>query len=279
MGCSTLVVADGDAALANRCADKLGREFWEKRKEFVIETISVAEAVRRGRQIKGSPVLLLDTADTTGGGAAGDSSAVVEGLIEAGVTEPCLAMVVDPAAARRCHRARIGQTLRLSVGHRVDRKWGKPVEITGKLLRKSDGRFCYSGGIFGGTWASMGPSAVLQIGGIQLLVMTWPTYDYAYEQYASVGMDPRKAKFVGVKNMMNFRTGYRDIMKGFFVLDCPGPTPTDMRALPFRRVKRPIFPLDDTVIPPHLSPLPRRTGERRPGSSSSPRERGEGWPL
>ena len=34
-----------------------------------------------------------------------------------------------------------------------------------------------------------------------------------------------EAKFVGVKNMMNFRIGYREVTKGFFMLDLPGPTP------------------------------------------------------
>jgi microcystin degradation protein MlrC len=245
MGCSTLVIADGDAKLATRHATSLAKSFWANREEFSVETMSATEAVKRGRRIEGGPVLLLDTADTTGGGAAGDSIALVKGLLDADVTEPCLAMVVDPVAARRCHTAKIGTKLRLSIGHRVDPKWGKPLTVTAKLLRKTDGRFRYSGGIFGGTTASMGRSAVLQIGGIQLLVMTHPTYDYAREQYESAGLDPRRAKFVGVKNMMNFRFGYRDIMKGCFVLDCPGPTPMDMRAQPFGRVKRPIFPLDE----------------------------------
>jgi microcystin degradation protein MlrC len=252
MGCSTLVIADGDADLARRYALALAKAFWASRNEFVVESLSVAEAVKRGRRIEGGPVLLLDTADTTGGGAAGDSIALVRGLLDAGVTESCLAMVVDPPAARRCHRARPGETFRLSIGHHVDPKWGKPVTITVKLIRKTDGRFRYRGGILGGTSASMGPTAVLEIGSIRLLVMTNPTYDYAYEQYESAGLDPRKAKFVGVKNMMNFRFGYRDMMKGVFVLDCPGPTPPDMRALPFRRIQRPVFPLDK-IKKPQLS--------------------------
>jgi len=50
-----------------------------------------------------------------------------------------------------------------------------------------------------------------------------------------------------VKNMMNFRFGYRDTMQEFFILDLPGPTPADMRALPFKRVKRPMFPLDENL--------------------------------
>ncbi len=253
MGSSTLVVADAEAQLAARHASALAKAFWAKRHEFMVETVSVAEAVKRGRRIKGGPVLLLDTADTTGGGAAGDSIALVKRLLDAGVTEPCLAMVVDPEAVKRCHRAKIGATLRLAIGHKIDPQWGVPLSATGKVVRKSDGRFRYRGGILGGTTSSMGPSAVVEIGCIRLLVMSRPTYDYGREQYESVGLDPCEAKFVGVKNMMNFRVGYGDMMKGFFVLDCPGPTPPDMRPLPFRRVRRPIYPLDEIKNPTFIT--------------------------
>ena len=95
----------------------------------------------------------------------------------------------------------------------------------------------------------MGPSAVLAVGSIRLLVMSNPTYDWGDDQYRSAGLDPATAKFVGVKNMMNFRFGYRDVMKGYFVLDLPGPTPPDMRLLPFQRVNRPVFPLDREFAP------------------------------
>jgi len=99
----------------------------------------------------------------------------------------------------------------------------------------------------------MGPSAVLEIGFIQLLIMSHPTYDWADEQYKSLGLEPRKARFVVVKNMMNFRVGYREIMKGFFALDCPGPTPSDMRRLPFHRLRRPIYPLDEKMKTPSFA--------------------------
>ena len=108
------------------------------------------------------------------------------------------------------------------------------------------------GGILGGAHASMGSTVVLQIGSVHLLVSSLPTYDWAYEQYEAVGLDPRRAKFVGVKNMMNFRFGYRDIMKAYFVLDLPGPTPADMRALPFGRIRRPAFPFDRGCKEPRL---------------------------
>jgi microcystin degradation protein MlrC len=245
MGCSTLVVTDGTQVLAQAKARELAEKFWALRRECEVETLSVAEAVRLGRKIDGGPVLLLDTADTTGGGASGDGIGLVKGLLEAGVTEPCLAMVVDPDAAKACVEAGIGSRISLQLGHRLDPMWGQPISVTGKVLRISDGRFQYTGGFLGGRWTNMGPSAVLEVGSVQILIMTYPTYDWADEQYRCLGMRPEVAKFVGVKNMMNFRFGYRDIMKGFLVLDVPGSTPPDIRSLKLKRVARPLFPLDE----------------------------------
>jgi len=250
MGCSSLVVADADPEQAVQGAEALARDFWGQRRAFAVRSLSVAEAVARGRAIEGGPVLLLDTADTTGGGASGDGIGVVKGLLAAGVAQPCLAMVVDPDAAQVCLRHGIGREVSLELGHKLDPRWGSPLRVTGKVLRSSEGRFRYSGGILGGSWASMGPSVVLQVGSIQILIMSNPTYDWADEQYRAADLHPEQAKFVGVKNMMNFRFGYRDIMKGFFVLDLPGPTPADMRSLPFRRIARPVFPLDEELTDP-----------------------------
>jgi microcystin degradation protein MlrC len=258
MGCSSVVITDGDRERALLEARKLAAAYWARRHEFLVEAVSVAEAVHRGRAI-GGPMILLDTADTTGGGAAGDSIDLVAGLLDAGVTEPSLAMVVDPEGAGACLRAGVGAHVTVELGHRVDPRWGKPLRVSGDVVRTSDGRFSYTGGIFGGTVGSMGPSAVLQIGSIQLLVQSLPTYDWKDEQYRSVGMHPETAKFVGAKNMMNFRNAYGAIMKGQFVLDLPGPTAPDMRSLPFTRARRPWFPMDDVGAEPDF-PIAVSTG-------------------
>jgi microcystin degradation protein MlrC len=244
------VVTDDEAGSATQAAKTLAEQFWSQRRAFTVDTMSVAEAVRQSRELESGPVLLLDTADTAGGGASGDSIGLVKGLLAAGVSEPCLAMVVDPKAVQRCLQSSVGQEVSLHLGHQLDPRWGTPLRVTGSVLRMIDGRFRYTGGILGGSWASMGPSVVLAAGSIQILIMSYPTYDWADEQYRAAGLDPEQAKFVGVKNMMNFRFGYRDNMKGYFVLDLPGPTAADMRLLPFQRIARPVFPLDEELAEP-----------------------------
>ena len=252
MGCSSLVITEGDEALAGELARRLALRHWGEREAYRVETFTVADAVERGRRIQGGPILLLDTADTTGGGAAGDSVALVRNLIGLGVEEPCLAMVVDPQTVGDCWHRKPGSRFQVEVGHRLDPQWGKPLAVEAVLRRKSEGRFRYRGGILGGAEVSMGRSLVLQTGSLQLLVMSRPTYEWADEQYRSLDLDPRQSKFVCVKNMMNFRVGYGGIMKAFFVVAVRGPTPADMRMLPFRRIGRPVYPLDampETVEP------------------------------
>ena len=121
--------------------------------------------------------------------------------------------------------------------------------MTGRVSRLWDGQFCYGGRPFGGVWTSAGCSAVLEVGPVSALVMSEPTYDWGDEQYRAAGLDPAQARFVGVKNPMNYRFAFRDVMSAAFLVRTPGPTPATVRHLPYRRITRPSFPFDDREAP------------------------------
>jgi microcystin degradation protein MlrC len=129
----------------------------------------------------------------------------------------------------------------------MDTRWGDPLEVSGEVTRLSDGRFVYTGGIWDGVAGEMGASAVFKAGEVQILISSQPTYDWVDEQYRSMEMDAREAKFVVAKNPMNYRMAYGNYAKGVFVLDTPGPTPPTMRHVEFKKVKRPYFPLDEYI--------------------------------
>ncbi len=225
----------------------LARDMWDRRHGFIADIYDVAEAVELGRETQGGPVLLVDTADCAGGGAPGDSVALLSALLRLKVRERTCLMTVDPAAAAACRAAGTGSKVTLELGYSIDPNWGSPVRVTGVVQRTSGGRFRYTGGIYGGTDGMMGPSSVLQIGSIDVLVMSHPTYDWADEQYRSMGLDPNDYKFIGVKNPMNYRYAYKNVSKGAFIVDTPGPTPADVRGLPYKKRGRPFFPMDDAI--------------------------------
>jgi microcystin degradation protein MlrC len=247
MGSGAVVVTDADPDLAARTAIDLANEFWERREAFMPEVLSVRDAIERGMAITGGPVILVDTADCAGGGAAADSVALLRDLIALGVTAPAYLMVVDPGVATTCATAGIGAEVTTEVGYHIDPTWGQPLGVTGRVSHLCDGRFRYRGGAFGGTDACMGLSAVLEIGPIRLLVMSAPTYDWADEQFRAVGLDPAEAKFIGVKNPMNYRFAYEGLAKAAFVVDTPGPTPAHVLHLPYEKMRRPMFPFDHDI--------------------------------
>ena len=252
MGSGAIVVTDNDLPKASALARQTAEAYWSRRFDLEPEVYAPADAIARGLAVEGGPVLLVETADCCGGGAAGDSVATLRSLMEADAQGISLVPVVDPEAAEACHKAGVDGEVTLSIGHRLDPQWGEPITVNGTVARLGDGRFRYSGGIWNGIEGKMGPSAVLAIGEIRVLVSTHGTYDWADEQYRSMGLDASSAKFVVAKNPMNHRLAYGPIAKAVYVLDTPGPTPATVRNVRYRKLKRPYFPLDEQI--PGMTP-------------------------
>jgi microcystin degradation protein MlrC len=247
MGGGGLVITNHDAEQATNLAREIAWKYWERRFDLDPHQFSPAEAIDLGMKLEGGPVLLVEASDCCGGGAAGDSVASLKALLEAKVPELSLVPVVDPEAAAQCHQAGVGQEITLWLGHKLDPKWGKPIRVTGKIQRLSDGRFKYVGGIWDAQWGNMGPCALVQAGVVQVLITSHPTYDWADEQFRSMEMNTRDAKFIVVKNPMNFRLGYAGVYKKHYVLDTPGPTPATLHHVKYKKLRRPYYPADREI--------------------------------
>ena len=243
-----LVVADGDREAALTLAEDIAWRYWNARRELEPAVYTPADAINRGLEAEGGPVLLVETADCVGGGASGDSVATLRALLELSPPSPsALVPVVDPQAVLDCRAAGEAANVTLALGHQLDPKWGQPLPVEGIVRTLGDGRFRYSGGIWDGVQGDMGPCAVVEIGNIQILITTHATYDWADEQFKALGLDPAAAKFVVVKNPMNYRIAYGDIATATYILDTPGPTPPTLRHCPFEHLERAYFPADEEL--------------------------------
>lgn len=246
MGGGGLVITDGDEELAVTLANDIAQLMWEKRFALEPDTLRPVEAVNEGMQIPGGPIILVECADCVGGGAAGDSVATIpalQNLSEGFAIIP----VVDPEAAALCHQSDEGNAVTVSLGHKIDPQWGSPMTLTGVVRALSDGEFQYTGGIWAHEWAEMGPSAVLECGSARILITTHGTYEWRDEQFRTLDMDIKGAKFIVAKNPMNYRQTYNEIAKGEFVLDTPGATPPTLKHFTYHKVPRPYFPLVDEI--------------------------------
>lgn len=242
MGSGGLVITDGNQPLAEELARELASEYWTRRAELEPLVVSPRDAILAAAEIPGRPVLLIEAADCCGGGAAGDSVAVLRALLAHAADSSAIVPVVDTEAAAECHAGGVGKTLALKLGHKHDPQWGEPILFEGRVTRLGDGTFHYRGGIWEAVEGNMGPCAVLTHGNIHVLVTSYATYDWADEQYRAMQLQPETVDFIVVKNPMNYRNAYGDLAAAKYFLDTSGPTPATLRHAPFQRLAHAFFP-------------------------------------
>lgn len=245
VGCSVLVIADGDSTLAETEADHLAEEFWKRRHAFEVDPTPTAEAVRCALDDERHPYVLSDSADAPSSGAPGDSPVVLAEVLQAQPTKDCYLNIVDPDAVKDIVRAGVGTEVTLSVGARFGSRFYHPVEVTGTVETISDGDFIQKGPGFQGVTYHRGPTGVLRIGHIYLVIMERPVMQWDPELYRSVRLEPRDAQIVVVKSPAAFRAAYEPFAAAILILDAPGVCSPNLRSLPFKRVRRPLYPLDD----------------------------------
>ncbi len=246
VGCSVVVNAD-NLALADELADELAEMFWERRERFEVTLAPAAATISRALASDHGPFVLADSADAPSSGAPGDSTAVLELLIAAKPKQLCLHNIVDPVAVAAIFEAGEGALLTLTIGAGSGVPFYQPIKVTGRVRRLSDGNFTNKGLGFQGVVFRRGRTAVFDIGQIALVVMERAVIQWDPELYRSLGLEPRDARIVIVKSPAAFRAAYEPFAAEVAVLDAPGVCSPNLRALPFVRARRPIFPLDAMV--------------------------------
>lgn len=199
------------------------------------------------------PILLVEPADNIGGGAPGDGTAVLRALV-AHKIEAAAVAINDPEAVAALADASPGARRRLAIGGKGSRLDPGPLELEVELLRHSNGRFQLLDphshlASMCGTTADMGPTALVRAGGVHVLLTSRKTPPFDLGQWTSVGLDPRRLRVIGVKAAVAHRRAYEPIARASFTVDTPGPCSSNLRRFPYRRLRRPVCPLDDLAAP------------------------------
>jgi microcystin degradation protein MlrC len=244
-GLSVYVVTHDDQARADAIADELAEMAWKHRHEFIHTALPVREAVQQALAIDGRPVILADMADNTGGGASGDGTELLRELLRVGARGATVACIWDPDAAAACAKAGVGATVTVTVGGKVDDRHGAPIEVTGRVRTLSDGRFVHKGPMMRGLEGRLGTTAVLEVQDVRIILISnrWQTLDP--EMLRFVGIDPLAEKIVVVKSTIHYRAAFEPIAHAIVEVDAAGLSSSNLARFDFRRVRRPIFPLDD----------------------------------
>ena len=107
-----------------------------------------------------------------------------------------VACLWDPAAVAACMKAGVGSRITLDVGGKVDGRHGAPLTVTGVVRTLSDGRFIYKGPMMRGLPGRLGPTAVLDVDDVKVILITHRKQALDPEMIRFVGIDPHEEKIL-----------------------------------------------------------------------------------
>lgn len=243
-GWSALVTTDADVQHARKLADGLASEAWSVRENLTMDFLSARETVDAGLCIDGKPVVIADGADATNSGAPGDSTHLLAELLEREIPGGALTFMVDPEAVERATEAGKGAAFRGMVGGKRDHVNSRPLAIDGIVRSLGRARFTISGHLGDSLPIDMGRAAIIKARDVTILLVEHSGPGSSPALYRSAGLEPREFKLVIVKSPAGFRAEYGSFAAGMLLSACPGCASPRLETLPWRRVTRPLWPLD-----------------------------------
>ena len=243
-GISALVYAM-DQETAENEVHHLSDMLWKRRKEFSYTPTAIADAVQKAISSVEKPVVISDMSDNPGGGSANDGVEILKELVRQKVNHAAVATVYDPEIAETAHAAGIGSEIEITLGAKTDDLHGTPFKGNASVENLVDGRFQYKGPMTHGVWGNLGPSAVLDINGIRVIVASERIQARDPEIFRACGIEPNDMNILVVKSAVHFRAAFKDIAGKIIVADGPGLTASDLTLMPYKRIRRPMFPIDD----------------------------------
>ena len=240
-----LVITDNDKAKADALATQLGEEFVGMRGKTAPPYETVDGGISTAVAHNGFPVVMADPADNAGGGAPSDNTTMLRRLIERDVQDAALGPIWDPIAVRLCFDAGLGATFPLRFGGKIGPTSGAPVDATVTVTGLK--RDCWQS--FGPTQSPLGDCAAIRVGGVQVVLISNRTQALGLELFSNVGIDPLTQKLLALKSTNHFMGNFGPIAAKVIYVDSDGPLSRDYRKIPYTKVQRPIWPLDEATTP------------------------------
>lgn len=221
MGQAVLTLTDGDAALGKRIAGSLAGLFWSWRERFVDDLPDIDTALDLvAADPRACPFAIADMGDRVLAGAPGDSTAILAAALAREDRLLGAIPVTDPEAAARAIAAGVGRRVTMAVGGGFTPGF-TPLEITGDVVGVSDGRFTLKGPYQAGETASLGPTAVVRVGPLSVLLTSLPGPTQDPAAFESQGIDVAAQDFLVVKSGYHFKLSFEGIATPLIV-ETPG---------------------------------------------------------
>jgi microcystin degradation protein MlrC len=227
---ATAVVTGTEREVIEREATALAERYWDRRMEFRFGEAagSIDECIDWALDASEECVFISDSGDNPTAGGCDDVPLFVERLIARDVPDAIVASIADADAVAACFAAGLHHPVELDLGGKLDTIHGEPLRVTGEVLflERSTQR-----------------QAVVGIGGVQVIVTERRTPFHFIRDFRALAIEPTEHKIVVVKIGYLVPELKSAAPKALLALS-PGAVDQNIERLEFRRLVRPIYPLD-----------------------------------
>jgi microcystin degradation protein MlrC len=245
---SAVIVCDRSAEQGRALLDRLLDMAWDRRDAFLYTGAPLTSQIAHARTLGDGPIVLVDHGDNTASGGTQDVMSVIEETMCQGLEDVAAGPICDPAAVKRIVEAGTAAGVTLPLGGRIDMPQinlaGKPLTVTGRVTRITDGEFVVTGPMATGTRVRMGRTAVLDTGAMQIVVAERRSEPFDLGVFAHCGIDPRRKRYVLIKSRQHFRAGFEPIARHIVLCDGDGCTSSDLRLFTYRNRRKPLYPFE-----------------------------------
>lgn len=228
-------------------AEKLANSFWAVRKDFVFvaPTATFEESFDLALKSEKKPFMISDMGDNPTAGGAGDVTWTLEkilkkeDLLDRSNKTLIYASLPGPDLVSKALEAGVGEEVEGMVGAAVDDRFAPPIKLKGIItaIEKGD--------------EDAVVEVVVKVGNISVIV-TEKRKPYHHESdFTRLGLQPRETDIVVVK--IGYLVPELYNMRGDWIMALtPGGVDQDLERLGYKRIKRPIYPLDKDMKSPNL---------------------------
>ncbi len=240
MGTRVVVYTDDNQDLAQSLAQRLADDLYAMRAEIVPPMPGVDEALDQALAAPAGTVVIADTADNAGGGAASDSTFFLARMLERGIRDAVIGPLWDPIAVRLVFEAGEGAVLPLRVGGKVGPRSSNPVDVTCRVVALKRGLVMTG---LGGVPSPMGDCALIDCGGVQVLLASERSQAIDTDLFTGIGCDLAEKRIVVVKSTQHFRASYEKVATAVIYAATEGTVTSNLASLPYTRIKLPKWPV------------------------------------
>jgi microcystin degradation protein MlrC len=250
VGVSVIAMTNNDPEKAREISEEVASTIWERREEFRPPINPPETVFEMANEDDGRPVIINEKADNPGGGGPGDGTHLLRAMIEAKLEDACFGFIHDPETVEQAHDAGVGATISVRLGGKKEPLHGEPIEAQAYVKCLTDGKFIQQSPMGRGRKVDLGKMARLVIDGIDVIVSTIRTQTLDDEVFRLHGIEVTRYKYVAIKSSNHFRAGFAPIAHKIIRADTPGLVSADLSTFNYKRLERPIWPLDDDVTWP-----------------------------